>query len=88
MQVVVDDLSQDTQAMEGMFLDAFHQNELGDELDFVDTFFKSLKYASTTPLFGLVHEFERSTQLRTTMLLYNLKAMYGMLDACFAELLR
>jgi hypothetical protein len=75
----MDDFLWDTQAMEGMLLHAFQQNELGDDIDVIDTFFESLKYASTTPLFGRVQR-SRSTQLGTKVLLYNLKAMYGMLD--------
>jgi hypothetical protein len=54
IEVGMDDFLQDTQAMEGMLLDAFQQNELGDDIDVVDTFFESLKSASTTPLFGRV----------------------------------
>jgi hypothetical protein len=69
-----------------MLLQIFQQNERGDDVDFVDTFFKILKYASTTPLFG--ERGSRSTQLGTTMLLYNLKGMYGMSDMCFSTLLR
>jgi hypothetical protein len=88
IEVGMDDFLRDTRAMEGMLLDAFQQNELGDDVDVVDTFSENLKYASTTPLFGLVHESTGSTQLWTTMLMYNLKAMYGMLDVCFTTLLR
>jgi hypothetical protein len=50
----MDYLLWDAQVMEGMFLYAFHQNELGDEVDFIDTFYEILKSASTTPLFGQV----------------------------------
>jgi hypothetical protein len=71
----MDDFLWDTHAMEGMLLNAFQQDELGDDAHIINTFFKSLKSASTTPLFG---HGSRSTQLGTTMLLYNLKAMYGM----------
>jgi hypothetical protein len=74
--------------MEGMLLDAFQQNELGDDIDVVYTFYESLKYASTTPLFGRVHGYARSTFLATTFVWYNLKAMYGMLGACFSAFLR
>jgi hypothetical protein len=38
--------------MEGMFLHEFQQNELGDDVDIVDTLFEILKSISTTPLFG------------------------------------
>jgi hypothetical protein len=81
----MDDFLQDTQAMEGMLLHAFQQNELGDDVDIIDTFFESLKSASITPLFG---QGSRYTKFGTTMLLYNLKAMYGMLDECFSTILR
>jgi hypothetical protein len=50
----MDDFLRDTQAMEGMLLDAFQQNELGDDVDVVDTFYENLKSASTTLIFGLV----------------------------------
>jgi hypothetical protein len=59
--------------MDVMFLDSFQENELGDDVDVVDTFFESLKFASTTPLFGRVQGSAGSTQLGTTMLLYKLK---------------
>lgn len=52
IEVGMDNLLWDTQAMEGMFLHAFHKNELGDDVDVFDTFFKILKSTSTTPLFG------------------------------------
>ena len=83
--VGIDDLLWDTQEMEGMLLHAFQQNELGDDIDIVDTFFEILKYSSTNPLFG---HGSRSTQLGTSMLLYNLKTMYGMPNICFLTLLR
>ena len=70
--------------MEGMFLDAFQQNELRDDVDVTDTFFESIKYASTTPLF----ETSRSIELGTIMLLYNLKLKNGMPNTCFSKLLR
>jgi hypothetical protein len=54
IEVGMDDFLWDTQAMEGMLLDAFQQNELGDDIDVIDTFYEILKYASTTPLFGPV----------------------------------
>jgi hypothetical protein len=60
--------------MEGMLLDEpFQQNKLGDDAHVVDTFYKNLKYTSTTPLFGLVQEFAKYIQLGTTILPYNLK---------------
>ena len=51
----MDDFLWDTQAMEGMLLDAFQQNELGDDIDITDTFFESLKYASTTLSLDMGH---------------------------------
>jgi hypothetical protein len=78
IKVGMDDFLWDTQAMEGIFLHAFQQNELGDGAYVVDILFENLKFASTTPLFGLVQG-SRSTQLGTTMLPYNLKSMYHML---------
>ena len=63
----MDDFLRDTQAMEGMFLDAFQTNKLRDYIDTNDTLFQILKYASTTPRFELGTP--RSTELGTTMLL-------------------
>jgi hypothetical protein len=83
----MDDFLWDTQAMEGMLLYAFRQNVLGDVVDVVDTFFEILKYASTTPLFGRVQG-SRYTQIGTIVLLYNLKSMHGMSNACLSTLLR
>jgi hypothetical protein len=74
--------------MEGMLLDAFQEKELGDDIDVIDVFYESLKFSSTTPRFGPIHGYERSTQPGTKILLYNLKAMYGMLDTRFSTLLR
>jgi hypothetical protein len=87
IEVGIDDLLWDTQAMEGMCLDEFQKNELGDDVDVTYTFYESLKFASTTPLFGLIQGSARSIYLGTTMLLYNLKAMYGISYACFLTLL-
>jgi hypothetical protein len=72
--------------METMLLDAFQNDELGDDAHITDTLFESLKSASTTPLFGPSRS--KSTQLGTTMLLYNLKANFGMSNACFSTILR
>ena len=72
--------------METMLLDSFRNDELGDDAHITDTFFESLKYASTTPLFG--HGPSRSTQLGTTMLLYNLEVNHGMSNTCFSKLFR
>jgi hypothetical protein len=44
----MDDFLWDTQAMEGMLLHAIQKNELGDDIDVTNTFFKSLKSTSTT----------------------------------------
>jgi hypothetical protein len=84
----MDDFLWDTQAMEGMLLDAFQQNELGDDVDVIDTFYESLKSCFHHPSIWSSTGSARSTQLGTTMLLYNLKAMYGMSDVCFSTLLR
>ena len=49
----MDDYLRETTAMEKMFLDAFQNNDqLGDDAHIADTFFESLKFSSTTPLFG------------------------------------
>ena len=78
----------DMTAMETMLLDAFQNDgQLGDDAQIVDTFFESLKFSSTTPLFGLGGQ-SKFTQLGTTMLLYNLKANFGLSNACFLEILR
>ena len=68
-----------------MLLHTFQQNKHGDVIDIVDAFFEILKFASTTSLFG---HGSRYSQLGTTMLLYNLKVMYGMPDTCFSSFLR
>jgi hypothetical protein len=71
IEVGMDDLLHDIQAIEGILLHVFWKNELGGDVDVVDTFFESLKSASTTPFFG--RRGSRYTQLRTTILMYNLK---------------
>ena len=74
--------------MENMLLDAFqNDDQLGDDAHITDTFFKILKTASTTPLFEPGGQ-SNSTQLGTTILLYNLKANFGLSNACFSEILR
>ena len=84
----MDDYLRDTTAMETMLLDAFqNDDQLGDDAHITDTFFESLKFASTTHLFGPGGQ-SKSTQLRTTMLLYNLKKKFGLSNACFSEILR
>ena len=64
--------------MEGMSLDAFKHNDLGDGVDIDDTLLQILKFASTIPLFELGTS--RSTKLGTIMLLYNLKVKHGLLS--------
>ena len=78
----MDGYLRDTIAMETMLLDAFPNNDqLGDDAHVVD------KFSSTTPLFGLGGQ-SKSTQLGKRMLLYNLKGNFGLLNACFSEILR
>ena len=72
----MDDLFWNTSAMEAMSLDAFKNNERGDDAHVTDTFFHILKQDSTTRLFG--PGWSKYTQLGTIVLLYNLKEMYGM----------
>ena len=48
----MDDYLWDMTSMEEMLLDAFQNDELGDGAHIMDTLFESLKFASTTPLFG------------------------------------
>ena len=51
IEVGMDDYLRDITAMETMLLDAFHNDDpLGDDAHINDTFLKSLKFASTTPL--------------------------------------
>jgi hypothetical protein len=82
----MDDYLQDTVAMETMLLRAFQNDDLGDDAHVTDTFFEILKSTSTTPLFG--PSWSKSTQLGTTMLLYNLKVNFGMSNASFSAILR
>ena len=52
IEVGMDDYLRDTTAMDTMLLYAFqNDDQLGDDAHIADTFFKSLKFASTTPLF-------------------------------------
>jgi hypothetical protein len=83
----MDDYLRDTTAMETMLLDTFQNDELGDDAHINDTIFESLKSASTTPLFGPSAR-SKSTQLGTTMLLYNVKEKFGMSNTCFSTILR
>ena len=88
IEVGMDDYLRDMTTLETMLLDAFqNDDQLGDDAHITDTFFKSLKFASTTPLFGPSGQ-SKSTQLGTTMLLYNLKANFCLSNACFSKLLR
>ena len=48
----MDYLLWDTHAMEGMLLNTFQQDKLKNNGNVFDAFFESLKFASTTPLFG------------------------------------
>ena len=73
----MDDYLRDMTAMETMLLDAFqNDDQLGDDAHIVDTFFESLKFASTTLLFGPGGQ-SKSTQLGIMMLLYNLKQCWA-----------
>ena len=78
----MDDLLWDTQAMERMFIYEFQQNELWDGIDIIDTFFESLKFASTTPLFG--DGKLRNIDLESTFSLYSFKVKHGMSNTCFS----
>jgi hypothetical protein len=82
----MDDYLWDTIVMETMFLDAFQNDERGDDVHITDTLFESLKSTSTTPLFGPIRS--KSTQMGTKMLLYNLKAKFGMSNTCLSTILR
>ena len=62
IQVGMDDYLQDTTYMEAMLLDAFQNDELGDDDHITNTLFESLKFASTTPYFGPGGK-SKSTQL-------------------------
>ena len=53
IDVGMDDYLRDMNSMEKMLLDAFqNDDQLGDDANIADTFFKSLKFSSTNPLFG------------------------------------
>ena len=69
IEVGMDDYLRDTTAMETMLLYAFqNDDQLVDDTHITDTFFESLKIASTTPLFGPDSQ-SKSTKLETMMLL-------------------
>ena len=82
MEVGMDDYLWDKNPMDEMLLDAFQNDELGDDAHITNTLFERLKFASTTPVFGLGGK-SKSIQLGTTIFLYNLKAKFGMSNACF-----
>lgn len=71
----MDDYLWDTNSMKSMLLDAFHINELVDDAHITGTLFESLKSTSIAPLFGLSDK-SKSTQLGTTMLLYNVSKFW------------
>ena len=74
--------------MEIMLLDSFQNDDkLGDDAHIADTFFESLKFSSTIPLFERGNQ-PKSTQLGTTMLLYKLKEKFGLSNSCFYKILR
>ena len=53
IEVGMDDYLRETTTMETMLLDAFqNDDQLRDDAHIADTFFESLKFSSTTPLFG------------------------------------
>jgi hypothetical protein len=83
----MDDYVWDTTAMETMLLDAFQDDELGDDAHINDSIFEILKSSSTTPLFGPSAR-SKSTQLGTTMLLFNMKAKFGMSNTCLLAISR
>ena len=88
IEVGMDVYLRDMTAMETILLDAFqNDDQLGDDAHITNTFFESLKFASTTPLFGPGGQ-SKSTQLGTAMLLYNLKVNFGLSNACFSEIFR
>ena len=69
IEVGMDEYLRDMTTMETMLLDAFQNNDQqGDDAHIADTFFESLKFSSTTPLFGPGGQLE-STPLCTMMLL-------------------
>ena len=83
----MDDYLWDKTAMETMLLDAFQNNELGDDAHITNTFFEILKSTFTTPLFGHGSQ-SKSTQMSKMMLLYNLKSKFGLSNSCFSAILR
>ena len=88
IEVGMDDYLGDMNSMETILLDAFqNDDQLGDDAHIADNFFESLKFSSTTPLFGPGSE-SKCTQLETTMLLYHLKENLGFSNACSLEILR
>ena len=86
VEVGMDELLWQTSAMDAMLLHTFQDNEMRDDTHITEAFFESVKSNSNTLLFG--PSWSKYTQLGTIMLLYNLKAMCGMSNACFTTLLR
>ena len=74
--------------MDEMLFHTFQYNDLGDgaQSHIIEAFLEILKSKNSTPFFEPSQS--KSTQLGTTMLLYYLKVIYGMHDACFSTTLR
>jgi hypothetical protein len=64
-----------------MLFDAFNNDELGNDANISHNIFESLKSASIIPLFGPSAR-SKSTQLGTTMLLYNVKENFDISNTC------
>ena len=74
--------------METMLLYAFqNDDQLGDDAHIIDNLFERFKFSSNTPIFGPNGQ-SKSTEFGTMVLLYNLKAKFGLSNACFLETLR
>ena len=67
----MNDLLWDMFVMDSILLDAFPNDELGNDDHITHTLFKRLKSTSTNHLFGPAQA--KSTHLGTTMLLYSIK---------------
>lgn len=80
----MDDYLQDTHALEGMLWNEFEKDEIRNDAHIVETPYKPRNLIP--PPLSL--DMGQGLRTRTTMLLYNLKAMYGMSDACLSALLR
>ena len=75
----------DITTMDAMLLDAFQNDDVGDDSHIIDTLFESLKSATTTPL---SRPGSKSTHLGTMMFFYKLKEKFCMSNACFSVILR